>query len=154
MASGDTTLNELIDLLARLRREKAKAQQKLTELDEQLAAVEVTMRLLGRNGKLGVPDEYESLVSELQGKTQLDALLTIAGKSDNHLKATDAKRLMLQAGLLRNPKTALSMIYTVINRSGRFEKVRPGEYKVLSSQGDQTSPYLIPPEHHEPTSTQ
>ena len=42
----------------------------------------------------------------------------------------NARRLLLKAGLIDNPKNASSVIHTVINRSERFERVRRGEYRL------------------------
>ena len=133
MPSEDLTSNELANLIGQLCNQRKELQQRLDELDKQLEAVETTVHLL-RYGKSGRSYTDKSLISELRGKTHIDALLTIAGKNNNRLKATEAKRLMIEAGLIRNPKTALSMLYTIINRSGKFERVRPGEYRLIDVQ--------------------
>ena len=132
MPNGELTLNELTNLIGRLRKQRMETQQRLDEVDNQLEAVETTIRLL--SGTTFISSKSELLISELQGKTQLNALITIAGKTNNRFKVTDAKRLMIQAGLISNPKSALSMLYTIINRSGKFDKVKPGEYRLIDTQ--------------------
>ena len=73
----------------------------------------------------------------LKGKTQLDALIHIASRNDGHFKVVDAKRLMVESGIIKKPKNALSMLYTIINRSGKFDKVSPGEYKLVTQEQTQ-----------------
>lgn len=134
MVNDISIIDQLAELVAKLRQEQAEAQRHLAEIDEKLRAVETTMRLFRTNGALAASDMSTSLVSELKGKTHLQALITIAYKNNACFKVVDAKRLMLQAGLLRSPKNALSMLYTIISRSGKFEKVAPGEYRLIESQ--------------------
>ena len=132
MANGDVTLNELSTLIAQLHNEREEVESRLAEVDEQLRAVEITMRLCRKNG-LHEPDAYKSLASELKGKKQLEALVLIASRSGDSFKVVDAKRLMLEAGLIKRPKNALSMLYTLISRSGRFKRVAPGEYRLITT---------------------
>lgn len=139
MANSDAALSELSNLIARLNQEKANVSQRLTEIETQVRAVEITMRLIRHNGKHAEPDSYDALVAKLKkdknkGKiTQMDALVTIATAiGDNGaFKVQDAKRVMLNAELISNPKNADSVIYALIDRSDKFEKVVPGEYKLI-----------------------
>ena len=134
MTNGSSTMNDLANLIARLQQERIEAEKQLAQVDEQVIAVETTLRLLRQNGASQEPEIFKSLVPELKGKKQLDAMRLIASKNMGILKVTDAKRLMLEAGLIRNPKNAASILYTLISRSGEFEKVEPGEYKLIGSQ--------------------
>ena len=67
--------------------------------------------------------------AELKGKTQLQALILIA-RRNGVLNMAEARRTLLLAGLVRNAKNAGSILYTVMARSERFEKVSPGVYKL------------------------
>lgn len=136
MANSDAVLNELSNLVAQLRTERDKAQQKLAEVDEQLRAVELTMRLCQHDGAQATLDVHDALIAELrkakaQNKTQMDALMLIASKSDGSIKVTNAQRLIVEAGFIANPKNAASIMYTLISRSEKFEKVEPGKYKLV-----------------------
>lgn len=130
--NGSALLDELTRLIVDLRRKRAEVESQIIELEEQIEAVETTISLYRKAGKIYEPEAYKSIVPELEGRTHLDALQYIASKGDGRLKVTDAKRLMSEAGLLRNPKTALSMLYTIISRSGKFERIAPGEYRLIS----------------------
>jgi hypothetical protein len=130
--NGSVLLDELTRLIVELRRKRADVDKQLIEVDEQIEAVETTISLYRKAGKIHEPEIYKSIVPELHGRTHIDALQYIASSSGGHLKVTDAKRLMTEAGLLRNPKNALSMLYTIIGRSGKFERIAPGEYRLIS----------------------
>jgi len=130
--NGSVLLDELTRLIVDLRRNRADLERQLIELDEQLAAVETTINLYRKAGKIHEPEVYKSIVPELKGRTHIDALKHIASRSGGRLKVTDAKRLMSEAGMIRNPKNALSMLYTIISRSNEFEKIAPGEYRLIS----------------------
>lgn len=134
MANGRTTLDELSYLIGQLRHERDKIQKQLADVEEELRAVEITMNLYRRAGVSYEPEAYKSIVPELQGKTLVGALTHIASKSGGILKVVDAKRLLSEAGMIRNPKNALSMLYTMMSRSGKFEKVDRGEYRLLDAQ--------------------
>lgn len=134
MSSAETTINELTNLVSKLRNQRTLIQKQLADLDEQIHAVEHTTRLLSLDGKVGITNSESAIVLELHGKTHLGALEYIASKNNNIVKVTDAKRLMIQAGLIKNAKNALSMLYTVIARSEKFERINPGEYKLVDSQ--------------------
>jgi len=69
-------------------------------------------------------------VASLRGMKQLDALRKIAQQGGGTLQTTTAKRLLLQAGLIKNPKNANNILFSVINRSGLFERVEPGVYRL------------------------
>jgi len=129
--NGGVLLDELSSLIVKLRHERDEVVKQLNELDEQILAVETTISLYRKAGKIQEPEAYKSIVPELEGRTLIDALKHIASRSGGSLKVTDAKRLMSEAGLIRNPKNALSMLYTIMSRSGEFERIAPGEYRLI-----------------------
>jgi hypothetical protein len=130
MRSRDVILDELTGLIVRLRKKKTEVEAQLSLVDAQISAVEITLNLLRTDKMPDLSQTYDSLVSEISGKTLLEALVAVARKSNNRLRVREAKRLLLEAGLLGNSKNALSVLYTTISRSNRFEKVKPGEYKI------------------------
>lgn len=139
MANSDMVLVELSNLIGTLRRQESETKQALDGILEQIKAVEITMRLCRHNGAQATPDIHDALVAELrkaksQKKTQMDALMLIAGRNNGHIKVTNAQRLMVESGFIANPKNAASILYTLISRSEKFEKVKPGEYKLIGAQ--------------------
>jgi hypothetical protein len=147
MPNGSSVNNELSALLAGLRADRKKRQEEVDVIDQRIAAVETTLGLLRQ--RLGLPQDTGPDVSDLLGKTQLDALVTIAEKNDGYFKVQEAKRLMLRAGLIRNPKNANSILYTLLGRHpDRFERVGPGEFRLIGAapgETGQTRPRARPP---------
>ena len=138
MANSDMVLVELSKLIGTLRKQESETKQALDGILEQIKAVEITMRLCRHNGAQAIPDIHDALVAELrkvkaQKKTQMDGLMLIAGK-DGSIKVKEAQRLMVEAGFISNPKNAASILYTLISRSEKFEKVKPGEYRLIGVQ--------------------
>lgn len=41
---------------------------------------------------------------------------------------------MVSAGFFKTPRNANNILYTIIDRSKKFEKVEPGVYKVIPSE--------------------
>ena len=137
VVNGSSMLDELSQLISKLRHEREEAAKELTNIDEQLRAVETTMSIYRKTYTPHEPAIYKTISSELKGKTQLEALVHIASKSGGQFRVVDAKRLMSEAGMFRNPKNVLSMLYTIINRSGKFEKISPGVYKLVAQEQTQ-----------------
>jgi hypothetical protein len=130
MRSREVILDELVGLIVRLRNRKAEIEAQLSSLEAQINAVETTLKLLKDERGPDLSQMNSSFISELHDKSLIEALITIAQKRENRLIVKEAKRLLIQAGLINNAKNALSILYTTISRSGRFEKIKPGEYKV------------------------
>ncbi len=130
MRSREVILDELVGLIVRLRNRKAEIEAQLSSLEAQISAVETTLKLLRDDKGPNLSQMNSAFISELHNKSLIEALIAIANKSENRLIVKEAKRLLIQAGLISNAKNALSILYTTISRSGRFEKIKPGEYKV------------------------
>ena len=78
--------------------------------------------------------------------TQVAALVKIArDNGTNRFKLQDAKKTLVDAGLIRSKKNASTILFTTIQRSGRFRRVAPGEYEVILKPVS-ASP-TIPAEH-------
>ena len=128
MANGTAAIDDLSKVLADLRQEHQKAFNRVAQYEQDIAAIETALRYL----KARQPAEIRAVVDpvELRGMTQTKALMTIAKRNNGDLKVTEAKRLMLQAGLFQNSKNASQIIYNVIKRSDVFERVNPGVYRL------------------------
>lgn len=139
MANSDATLNELSNLIAQRQSKRDEIQQQLAEIDKELEAIRVTMRLCGHDEAQPKPDLHDTLVSKLRkakekGKSQMEALRIIATGYNGSFRVVHAQRLMIEAGFIKTPKNAPSIIYTLLARSAKFEKVRPGEYRYIKRE--------------------
>ena len=130
MPSRDKILDELVGLIVRLHNKKSEIETQLLSLEAQISAVETTLKLMREERGPDLSQMNSSFISELHTKSLIDALITIAQKSENRLIVKEAKRLLIQAELINNAKNALSILYTTISRSGKFEKIKPGEYRI------------------------
>lgn len=143
MANSDATLNQLSNLIAERQAKRNQIQQQfseqLSELDKELEAIRLTMRLCGHDETQPEPDLHDMLVSKLtkakrKKKSQMDALKIIADGYNGCFRVVHAQRLMIETGFIKTPKNAPSVIYTLLARSGKFEKVRPGEYRYIKRE--------------------
>ncbi|HEX4577772.1 MAG TPA: hypothetical protein VH117_10510 [Edaphobacter sp.] len=73
-------------------------------------------------------------VASLRGMTQIKALEKIARHNGGRLLTSDAKRYLVQAGLIKNPKNANNIIFSVIQRSNQFERLEPGVYRLTADK--------------------
>lgn len=73
-------------------------------------------------------------VGMLRNMTQVQALVTIAKHNDGLVRAQEAKRLLIKAGVMRETKNSTNIIHAVILRSDKFERVRSGEYRLKGSR--------------------
>lgn len=144
MIGSPSTTDALLDLLRRLKRERREVEQKITEIDSAITAVETTVGLLARElagNSTGpavtiveppvVPGETETIAGwakRLYGKTQLEALGVIAQEYGGSARVSDAKRILVSTGLSTgNPKHLGTSIYHMISANpDKFEALGSG----------------------------
>lgn len=103
----------------------------LQGLDQEIEHVDATLRSIQKmQGTLSFPKEEMFPIAKLRKLTQVQALLVIAKHYGGTFKAQEAKRLLIKAGVMRETKNSTNIIHAVIVRSEKFEKVRPGEYRL------------------------
>ena len=141
MANSDWMFNDLSEKISGIQTQKTEVEGRLAELDRLLEALELIRPLYKHNGVEERLNSLDTLVSELKQlfnqtghKNQMNALLTIASRNGGHLKVNGAKKIMIEAGLIRTPKNAATVIYALISRSEKFEWVVPGEYRLIGTQ--------------------
>jgi hypothetical protein len=143
MRTNDVTYTELLALRDRLDRRQAEIQRELEEVNKNLDSVSRTLELLDRAGSeiSPAPRPLTSIsqvptgsidISSLRGMKQVDALKMVAEHGGGQLKTSVTKKLFLQAGLIKNPKNANNILFSVIQRSGLFERVEPGIYRLIN----------------------
>jgi hypothetical protein len=130
------------NLLAKLKAKKELAEReyklRISEIDREIEAVSITLRLL-REPSTQVPLNASTPTlppaSELMGKTARAALAIIARYNDGIVRITDAKAILVGAGILRPTKNVWGAIYTTLTRSPEFEKVRneKGTFRLVTN---------------------
>jgi hypothetical protein len=113
------------DLLAR----REQLLKPLQELDQEIEHITATMRSLeGPARKVEAIADFP--IAKLRKLTQVQALVVIAKHNGGIIKAQESKRLLIRAGVMRETKNSTNVIHAVIIRSEKFERVRPGEYRL------------------------
>jgi DNA-binding transcriptional regulator YbjK len=146
MVTQDSTQTGLVNLLADLRGQERKCKSILEDITHKIDAVQVALALLREKyGLASEEPERESLVAAIHGKSQPDALIMIAKVHNGRVKVTEVKRMLLEAGVITNTKTAYQQITSTLVRSKHFEKVAPGEYSLVQDEakvGQRSLPHL------------
>ena len=132
MPNGSSFQDEISEMIAE-RKQKLRdlagqveaIQRDAEAIQQDIGGLTKTAKLYRKRHELSEPISP----SELRGKTQLEALLFLC-QMQGQFAVVEAKRLLRESGILTRGKNADSIIYTIIRRSERFEKVRPGVYKL------------------------
>ncbi len=117
---------------------KAKRQYLMDDigcLEKTLEHLNATIRMLEKETESPIVAHPQSLgadfpVGKLRHLTQLQAVIAIAKHQGGVVKAQDAKRLMIRAGVMRDTKNSTNITHNVIVRSEKFERIAPGEYRL------------------------
>jgi hypothetical protein len=151
MENKDIVVGCLIDHKKQLLEKREQFVRPLQELDQEIEHVSATILSLQRKMQ---PASFTASVTgdfpiaKLRGKTQVQALVVIAKHYDGIVRAQEAKRLLIRAGVMRQTKNSTNVIHAVIIRSEKFERVRPGEYRLKTEpqgQGAMTGPNDVLP---------
>lgn len=96
----------------------------------------LTMPLSQSVDKQGQPSRVlggSGWARRLRGMTQQDALIEIAEANNGIIRVIEAKRIMIDAGMIKGKvSNAASHMYHTLSRSPRFERIAPGEFRLLS----------------------
>jgi hypothetical protein len=134
MENTHHVLVQLTELRERLQAKMESLQQEYQQAKEQYQSVITTIGLLGYKTGLDLnPVQNATVTSGFRGLTQAQALEKIAKNNGGRFKMKDAKRLLLDAGLIKTAKNANNILYNVIHREEeKFRRVSPGEYELVT----------------------
>jgi len=151
MRPNDATYMELIEKRDRLETKQSELERELEDVRRKHDAVSVTLGMLDDDGEAptfqpprlrDLPSATSIDLASLRGMTQIAALRKIAEHGGGQLRTADAKRLFLQAGLIKTPKNANNILFTLINRSPLFERVEPGVYRLIATKPEKPARLL------------
>jgi hypothetical protein len=143
MKTNDGTYTELISLRDRLDRQYEQLQREAGDVQKKLESVSLTLAMLddgdSASDKPSPAYSRSSVgmdidISSLKGMTQIEALKKLAEHGAGEFRTIDAKRIFLQAGLIKSPKNANNILFAVIQRSGLFQRTAPGVYKLAAAK--------------------
>jgi hypothetical protein len=121
MSGNKQAIDELMKVLEKLQIKRDRLKEQLTEAEKECDAISAALRVLG----------HTSIDVDLSGMKQMEALVAIAKANNDELSVKAARRQMSRYGLFKNSDNASSIIHTAITRSGKFERVRSGVYRLL-----------------------
>ncbi len=142
MATNDATYIDLLALRDRLDARQSELQAEIEDITRKLESVSTTLALLDGDEmplshRLRVNRPVSTSptidVGALRGLKQVEALVKIAEHGGGIIRSAEAKALLLQAGLISNPKNAANILFSVMQRSGKFERVEPGVYRLIGA---------------------
>lgn len=128
-----TTKQSKYEELEQIRKELAEQAEQLRsqlkQIEGRAVAVALAIEVWKSKGATVAVDPY---LREFKGLTQVQALVKIAKDSGhNRFRLNDAKKILVDAGLVKSKKNASTILFTAIQRSERFRRVAPGEYELL-----------------------
>jgi len=134
METNSQAFVELEELRQKLQAKMQALQEEFQQTKNKYQSVITTLNLLGyKTGIDLTPAEGVAVISGFKGLTQAQALERIAKNNGGRFKMKDAKRILLDAGLIRTAKNANNILYNVIQREeGKFRRVAPGEYELVA----------------------
>ena len=138
MNNTSHTYKDLTKIIRNLEEERKRILSRLNEINKEISAVETTKRLIsGKSNGKGIVIKHEGLINDLKNRrnelSQLKAIIEIANKIEDKNKTfrvNEVKNIMAEAGFFENPKNASATVYTIMDRSGNFERVEAGIYKL------------------------
>jgi hypothetical protein len=148
MTSNQTHLQSAtIDLLKHLksRKETVQARQiaELAEIDREIEAVSITLRLLRETaeGSDFVETVKPSVIPDgLAGKSAREACIEIAKRNNGFVRIADARNALVSAGILKSSKNTWAIVYTTLQRSKEFEKAgSTGVFRLIGAPGSPES---------------
>jgi hypothetical protein len=133
----DSVIKHLQFELDRLESLSSRAEKQWRDIEADRQAITRTIAILMRQSSRGT-GTLNVTSDEIAGMTQERAVVYIAERNGGELRFSPAKKLLLDANLIGNPKNAATILYTMMQRSGRFEQERRGVYHLLSSESDES----------------
>lgn len=145
MKNKEQQLRSLYALLDRTKRALDAAMRQADKLDLDCQSIMRTIELVEGGDKLR-QRKIDLHVSplELKGMTQGQALVFIAERNKNRLKVAPARQLLIEAKLMKPGKNASNVMFTTIERSGVFQRVKRGEYRFLQVEPPATGALRFP----------
>jgi len=125
---------ELEQIKTELAGQADRLRSQLKDTEAHLAAIVLAIEVWKSKSKSKAV-ESNPLVKELRGMTQVQALIHLAKHNgNNRFRIKDAKKILMEAGVVKSKKNASTILFTTIQRSGKFMRVAPGEYEILPKQ--------------------
>ena len=130
------TPSRLLDLLSHLRANHKTAADEVARIEADIKAVERTVALCGswetvspEVGQPTTPPRYDA--QDYADMSQLEAIVLLAQRNNGVVRVVDAKRMLVETKKTQGKKP-YSIATSIIIRSGRFEWVSSGTWRLIS----------------------
>jgi hypothetical protein len=134
----EITVDYLTDYKKRLLARRERLMLPIQEVEQEIEHIAATIRSLQKPPQPAVGFTatltVDFPIGKLRKLTQVQALTVIAKHYGGTFKAQEAKRLLIKAGVMRETKNSTNIIHAVIVRSEKFERVKPGEYRLKAAR--------------------
>jgi hypothetical protein len=81
-------------------------------------------------------------MAKLRKMTHRQAVVALARHNGGTIKAQDAKRIMIRAGVMSDTKNSTNMTHNAILQSGEFARIGRGEFRLKDAAVTPSSPQL------------
>jgi hypothetical protein len=131
----EITVDYITDYKKKLLARRERLMLPIQEVEQEIEHIAATIRSLQKPLQpAGFTATLDFPIGKLRKLTQVQALTVIAKHYGGTFKAQEAKRLLIKAGVMRETKNSTNIIHAVIVRSEKFEKVKPGEYRLKTAR--------------------
>jgi hypothetical protein len=122
-----------------LREKLERLRKPLLQIEEDLQHIAGTIAFYQRNDSenkvVDLVEAFTDMVtvipaSKLRGLTHSKAVVAIAKSNGGVVRAQDAKRLMIKAGIMSQTKNSTNMTHNAILRTELFDRIGPGEFRL------------------------
>ena len=142
MGERDQAINYLAEIKKQLVAKREKFMRPVQEVDKELAHVSATLALVLRRVE-PIENGGEFPLAKLRGLSQAQAVIAIAKHNGGIVKAQDAKRIMIRAGILRETKNSTNIVHNAIIRGEKFERTGRGEFRLKETKPKTDDPHLF-----------
>jgi hypothetical protein len=137
MADREQAIAYLANMKRNLTARKDELMRPVQELDKEVEHVTATLAILLRNKTSEAIEQSEFPLEKLRGLSQTQAVIAIARHNGGVIKAQDAKRIMIQAKVMRDTQNSTNMTHNAILQSEKFERIGRGEFRLKESKADE-----------------
>jgi hypothetical protein len=139
-------MNSGNEIITKLRTDEKEIQEKLEKMRQPVTELEAVLKNLqgtiayyegkanSKTFSISLSDVLSlsstNAVPKLKGLTHEQAVVVIAKHNSGIVRTQTAKKLMIKAGIMRETKNSTNMAHNAIHRTGKFERVSPGEYRL------------------------
>lgn len=129
-----TTLSDLTGIKKILLEKRERLLVPVKEVDKEIEHVTATIDLIlktkvvARKIPVVLPTPFP--IEKINGMTHIAAIVEIARFYDGMVRTQDAKAYLIEGGVMKDTKNSINMVHNAIIRSGRFERIAPGKFRL------------------------